>query len=306
MLRLKTLAVMVLAVVVLPVPACRADEAPPAQAPAAASQPSAKSIGLAKYRLVRGPVRVAGVSDNLSGVAWVPTTNTLLAVLNGPSLALEMTTEGKVLRVLSIVPGGDTEGIAWMGEGKLAIAYENEGRIGVFDLPPREGGAKSLRRQDAILVVGRPAGNQGLEGVACDIAGRRLFGVKEKSPALAYEVRLWEKASPKHPVERRVLWQFGPKTIDIDDAAGCHYDAATGHLLVVSDESACLVECTLDGKPVGRLKLNAPQAEGVSMDARRTIYVVSEPNLLYVYARPDAPAATQPAARPAARPAGEE
>jgi uncharacterized protein YjiK len=74
--------------------------------------------------------------------------------------------------------------------------------------------------------------------------------------------------------------------VGASDAAGCHFDAETSHLLVVSDEDACVIECTLDGREVARMRLEgAPQAEGVTLDDRRNLYVVSEPNLLFVFSR---------------------
>ena len=76
----------------------------------------------------------------------------------------------------------------------------------------------------------------------------------------------------------------------VRDLSDLEYDKRTGHLLALSDESKLLLELGLDGKPISTLSLkkgqhgltrSVPQAEGVAMDDKGTVYVVSEPNLFY-------------------------
>ena len=63
----------------------------------------------------------------------------------------------------------------------------------------------------------------------------------------------------------------------------------------MSHESRNIVQCSLDGRPVSRLSLDVgsaglkraiPQAEGITMDDRQVLYVLSEPNLFYVFKPP--------------------
>ena len=59
---------------------------------------------------------------------------------------------------------------------------------------------------------------------------------------------------------------------------------------MLSDESRLLLEVDRDGRPISSLSLLAgqhglersvPQAEGVALDDRGVLYLISEPNLFY-------------------------
>ena len=88
------------------------------------------------------------------------------------------------------------------------------------------------------------------------------------------------------------------KRLFVRDLSSLQFDEGTGHLLALSDESRLVVELDTDGEPVSTLSLlrgmhglkrSVPQAEGVAMDDRGVLYLVSEPNLFYVFSK-DEPA----------------
>ncbi|MOA37856.1 SdiA-regulated [compost metagenome] len=79
-------------------------------------------------------------------------------------------------------------------------------------------------------------------------------------------------------------------------------DPRTGHLLVLSAQSNLLLELDEKGDPVSFISLlggmngldrRIPRAEGVAMDESGDIYMVSEPNLFYVF-RKDLVASADP------------
>ena len=78
----------------------------------------------------------------------------------------------------------------------------------------------------------------------------------------------------------------------VRDLSSLQYDEGSGHLLALSDESRLVIELNSDGRPISTLSLlrgqhgldkSVPQAEGVAMDNQGRLYLVSEPNLFYVF-----------------------
>lgn len=81
----------------------------------------------------------------------------------------------------------------------------------------------------------------------------------------------------------------------VRDLSSLQYDERSGHLLALSDESFLVLELGIDGRPISSLSLlkgrhglskSVPQAEGIAMDDEGTLYLVSEPNLFYVFKQP--------------------
>ena len=78
----------------------------------------------------------------------------------------------------------------------------------------------------------------------------------------------------------------------VRDLSSLQFDERSGHLLALSDESQLVLELDVQGKPLASMSLrkgfqglsqSVPQAEGIAMDDAGTLYLVSEPNLFYVF-----------------------
>jgi len=78
----------------------------------------------------------------------------------------------------------------------------------------------------------------------------------------------------------------------VRDISSLHFDQYRKHLLVLSDESHLLLELSKEGKAISSMSLLAGQhglknmimqAEGMTMDKKGGLYIVSEPNLFYVF-----------------------
>lgn len=85
----------------------------------------------------------------------------------------------------------------------------------------------------------------------------------------------------------------------INDLASVTTHAPTGNLLLLSEESAMVVEYDPRGMPVSLLPLwrglhglarKIPQPEGLALAPDGSLFIVSEPNLFYRFEKPRAAA----------------
>jgi uncharacterized protein YjiK len=246
-----------------------------------------KCVDLGDYVLLKGPIKLQEVYDNASGVTFNPDTNTLFIIINRPCCILEADLEGKMKRLIPLEFFDDTEGITYMGDGLYAVTEERKRNVCLIRI---ESNTNEVNYEDArVIVVEQGVGNNGLEGIAFDARKNTIYVVKEYGPRRIY--RFSQPDKEKAPKVKQP-WDFEKKTLGMDDAAGIHFHAATDHLLILSEASACIVECTKKGKEISRLDMNSgsaglehriPQAEGLTMDDKGYLYVVSEPNLLYIF-----------------------
>ena len=253
------------------------------------------SMGLADYRVRIEARPVIGVADNLSGLAYDGDRDQLWAVANDPEELLALSKQGELLARYPLNGFRDVEGVAYLGGNLLLLAEERDHALVVVELPEKPG---ALQRENyRALTVGIALdGNRGFEGVGYDPDGDRLFVVKEHSPRKLYEIR---------GLKASLQGDFNLKVIDRDpwiknkqlasDLSSVHYDARSGHLALLSDESQLLME--LDGdsgelvsfrsllKGFAGLERSVPQGEGMTLDADGDLYLVSEPNLFYRFQR---------------------
>lgn len=252
---------------------------------------SRESVELDKYKLVLGPKTIKGIDDDASGLAYNSSTKTLLVAVNKPTVLVELDLKGNFKRKIRLKGFNDTEGVCWIDKDKYAVLEERRRNLVIVEIGSRTK-AVDYTRTSRFLIEPTSAGNLGIEGVAYDPKGKRFFIVKEKSPRKIYEVKLptaGGKAVITHP------WDIEKKMFGMTDLAGIYYDVKTGHLLILSDESKCVVECTADGKKmISRLSLKTGSAgmtstpgqpEGITMDDAGNLYICSEPNVLYVFSK---------------------
>ena len=254
-----------------------------------------RSLWLPEYRVRVDALPIAGVADNLSGLTYDEGRGHLWAVVNSPEELLAMSKDGEVLARYPLSGFSDVEGITYLGDNLLLLAEERNQALVLVEVPDKPG---ALFREDyRALTLGIDlGGNQGFEGAGYDRKGDRLFVVKEHSPRKLYEVR---------GLKSSVQGDFNLQVIDrqawIDrkmfatDLSSVHYDEQTGHLALLSDESKVLIELDAeDGKLISfrsllsgfaGLQNSVPQGEGLTLDDRGNLYLVSEPNLFYRFER---------------------
>ena len=253
------------------------------------------AINLGEYRAVLQGQKIEGLEDDVSALTYDPLRKTLFTVTNQKAELIELSLDGKVLRRIPLIGFGDAEAVEFIGPDTYVITDERQQRLIKVHV---DDATRSLDAADAEqLILGiNLSGNKGFEGLAYDSAGKRLFVAKERDPMLIYEVRGFPQANPQQPYATHVV--NNPRRdsrLFVRDLSSLQFDERSGHLLALSDESKLLIELDVEGRPISTLSLkkgrhglkkSVPQAEGIAMDDEGTVYVVSEPNLFYVFKKP--------------------
>ncbi|MGL4317328.1 MAG: SdiA-regulated domain-containing protein [Pseudomonas sp.] len=250
-----------------------------------------KSIWLPDYRATRQAQPIEGLKD-VSALTFDPDRRSLFTVTNKNSEIVELALDGRVLRRVPMVGFGDPEAIEYISRDVYVVTDEREQRLFRVHLSADTAFVDAADSEQLALGIGRN-GNKGFEGLAYDAANHRLFAAKERDPVQIYEIHGFPHSNPDKPFAVHVV--DDPERdarLFVRDLSSLDYDARTGHLLALSDESRLVLEINSDGRPISSLSLlggqhglqkGVPQAEGVAMDDQGTLYLVSEPNLFYVF-----------------------
>lgn len=256
---------------------------------------SSEAIGLDQYRVTIEARPIEGLDDDVSALTYDPVRKSLFTVTNKNSELIELSLEGKILRRIALVGFGDPEAVEYISADTYVITDERQQRLIKIHL---EADTTFLDAEDAEqMTLGvHMSGNKGFEGLAYDSVGKRLFVAKERDPMLIYEVHGFPHFKPDKTYAVHVI--NNPKRdagMFVRDLSSLQYDERSGHLLALSDESRLIIELDVDGRPLSTMSISGgrqglqktvPQAEGIAMDDDGTLYLVSEPNLFYVFKKP--------------------
>ena len=246
-----------------------------------------ESLHLEQYTLAQGPVVIEGVSQNASGLTYHAGRDSLFVVLDSPERVVELNLDGSLKRKINLNKFDDTEGIVWLGENRFAVAEEARGNIVLVEFEPKDGGV-SWKKATKLNTEIQGNATNGLEGIAYDPLAKRYFVAREKrSPAV---LKIIPPKPESDAAPTAILMSLAGR--GLRDISGLHYDAKRKRLLILSHESACVVETNQYGIESSRLLLRGGKsglnrtifkAEGIALDNRGRLYVISEPNLLYVF-----------------------
>ena len=235
----------------------------------------AAGSGLAAYRPAGRMLRVPGVADNASGLAWSPKTKTLFAVINAPESIIEFTRAGEKKREIVLRGFADTEGITHVEGDTFAVVEEGRGMLSLITIVETTTVVEYNPKK--AIRVDEEGGNEGLEGVAYDPKSRCFYAVKEKDPRKVYKVTRDGRVS--NP------WDAEKNSLGLSDLSDIHFDAKTGHLILLSHESRVAVECTVDGKELSRLRVPLGKPEGIALDDAGNLHVCGEPDDFLTFSR---------------------
>jgi len=247
------------------------------------------SINLNGYQQTAGPIQVGNISADLSGVTYNPLTGTLFMITNKNSEIVETTLSGSFIRSIILNGFNDPEGIAHVGGNSFAISEERLGRILYISIYANTSSI-NLNNMNYTQIPGI-SNNEGLEGVSLNTNTGDYYVVKEKNSRTLYRYNGTATTPTFLNTCNIQANSFG--MTDVSDIF--HLTIPTGldninvsdKMLILSDESSKVVE--IDNNCGLYSTLNLPlnkQHEGITMDDNGTIYVVSEPNLLYIFENP--------------------
>lgn len=251
---------------------------------------------LADYRAAVQGLSIPGIGHDLSGITHDLEHDRLLAVTNaGPTQVLALDRQGRLLGRYPLIGFEDPEDLAWLGDDLLLIVEERVQRLNIIRLPAEFGPITRDGARQLTLGVALSDGNKGFEGVAYDARRDLLYVVKERAPQQLYRITgLRPTLAGNLQLDIQDLSDWVEDAGVSTDLSAITVEPDTGHLLLLSDESQLLFELGRDGQLLDRRSLRAgdgldkdiPQPEGVVLGERGELFVVSEPNLFYRFARP--------------------
>ena len=223
---------------------------------------------------------VACIDQNLSGITFNADSGNFYIVSNEPEMIVEITPKGECLREYPLTDYEDTEDLFYIGDNKMLLVQERQRTVDLVKLEKNQ----IIHLQSLALRVDSEP-NKGLEGISYNHGSNSMFIVSEH-PQELLKISSWEPMKGFGSIESiGTFWS----TYLLGDYSSV---TDTGQsLFLLSDYSSRLLELDYDGSVKASLNLKSQafgekklqQAEGVAMDYDETIYVVSEPNLLYVY-----------------------
>lgn len=261
------------------------------------SEQFSDSLALGAYRAVIQAQPIAGLEDDVSALTFDPDRRSLFTVTNQKSELIELSLTGQVLRRIRLLNFGDPEAVEYISEGVYVITDESRQRLIKVRVDDATHTLDADQAQQITLGFATGGGdNKGFEGLAYDHEGQRLFVAKERNPVRIYEVQGFPLLDSSQTLSLNITDNPDrDASLFVRDLSSLQFDTATGHLLALSDESHLVVEIDTRGRPLSTLSLlrgqqglkaTVPQAEGVAMDDQGTLYLISEPNLFYVFEKP--------------------
>lgn len=245
------------------------------------------SVWLPEYQADIIELQIPGVAGNASGITFDRDRKTLWIIVNHPTYLVEIDLQFNLLRRVELKNFKDTEAITYVGNDFFLLTDERDQTITLAKITSQTTQLDKNSLQQIVLNL-HGYGNKGLEGIAADYATNTIYTVRERDPMKLLKITGFIENNNRINIEN--YDQIEINDLYLDDLSGLHFDTNTAHLLFLSDESKLLAEIDLQGNKVSYMDLekgfnnlnrSIPQAEGITLDDKGYLYIVSEPNLLY-------------------------
>lgn len=252
------------------------------------------AIGLNEYELAAGPLKLADAGDQVSGVTWCPVTDSLYVVSGGGSAinVLEYDRNGNLKRKLTSNLNADVEGIAWADGDRFIIVNERQQELLMVDIKTSSNEIDFSNAPSFTFGIGE-GGNKGFEGIAWDPETKSIYVLKERDPIRIFRIDgFTEQGKDRKLVITEQKDMEKSLRFFNRDLSGMHYDTVSRHFVVLSDQSDSLTELDENGDTVSVMELEKgwhglkntiKQPEGVTMDRQGTVFIVGEPDYLFVF-----------------------
>lgn len=253
-------------------------------------------MALEHYWVVMDARPITGIAENASGLTYHSDRNTLFSVINRPPQVIELTLDGQLLRSLPVDGVDDLEGITHIEGNDFFLADERSQQLVHVRINDGQTRIITHGRPRLTLAVDAP-GNLGFEGVSWDHRANRLFVVKEKRPLRLLELKGLKEILQGGRLDLDIReWNFSQAwPFLIRDLSSVSYHEDSGMMFLLSHESHLVLGLDPNRNPATLLTLrrgwhgltkDVPQAEGIAIAPDRSIFIISEPNLMYKFAPP--------------------
>jgi uncharacterized protein YjiK len=251
------------------------------------------SLKLDSYQVSIEAKTITGIDDDVSGLTYNKETNTLFSVLNGKPLVVELDPQGNVLRMIEVLGVRDMEGITHVDGNRYVVVDEYYQKIILIEIADDASLVDATNAPQISLGITSTVKNKDFEGVSWDERNERLLVVKERNPLSILDITGFVENTQTN--SRIRISQIEPSVfsnLKLRDFSSITYHDPSGHLVLLSDESRMAAEYDFKGNAVSALALwrgfhglkkSVPQAEGIAIGPDNSVYIVSEPNLFYVF-----------------------
>ncbi|CAN5252668.1 hypothetical protein BH10PSE16_BH10PSE16_34490 [soil metagenome] len=234
------------------------------------------------------------LAEEASAVTYNKDTDTLFVVGDGGTSVVQVSKQGELIDSMTLAadaskPQGtyfyDTEGISYLGAGKFVLVEERYRQVNEFTYAANTTlGGSGVRT----VKLGTTIGNIGIEGISVDPMTQGYVAVKEAEPSGIFQTTIdfaAGTASNGSPTTENSTNLFDPAKTGlsaINDVFALSNVVASSapdysHILILSAKDGKIVEMDRTGAVKGSLSVgSAAQNEGLSMDTKGNIYVVSE------------------------------
>jgi uncharacterized protein YjiK len=192
-----------------------------------------------------------------SDLCFGPGNQILYTVSDNTAKVYKITIQGKILQTLPYV-GNDLEGVCYVNDQFLFIAEERYRKIVKLDL-------QGNKISEASIPVEINDLNSGLEGISYNPVNKCFYILNEVNPGL-----LIVTDENFNVLKKQTLSFAG-------DYSGICVDVQNQELWILSDVSATVNKCTLEGQLIEKFKLPINNPEGIALDAENhLLYIVSD------------------------------